>query len=154
MFSCKYCKNFMNSFFYRKPLVAASQKYEYTVYMLDLLKELLCTFFDWKTSKWAYHLLQFFISYWARFLKLIKFITLSYLSLLNLLLFLSKFSVALNDYLFRWLAYKSPLSRFLVSINYITWSYNLFFYIQRFSWSRFFWVQVSQGPSPGSGIKI
>ena len=34
MFSCKYCK-ISN----RAPLVAASEKYEYTVYMPDLLKD-------------------------------------------------------------------------------------------------------------------
>ena len=90
------------------------------------LLQLLFTFFNWKTSKWAYHLLQFFISYWEKFLKLIKFITQSYLLLLNLLLFLSTFSVILNDYFFRWLVYKSMISRFLVLINYIMWSYNLF----------------------------
>ena len=39
VFSCKYCEIFMNSFFYRIPLVAASEKYEYTVYMLDLLND-------------------------------------------------------------------------------------------------------------------
>ena len=37
-----------------------------------LMLELLFTFFDWKTSKWAYHLLQFFISYQEKFLKLIQ----------------------------------------------------------------------------------
>ena len=41
VFSCKYCKIFMNNFFYRTPLVAAFENYEYTytVYMLDLLKD-------------------------------------------------------------------------------------------------------------------
>ena len=39
MFSCKSCKIFMNSFFYRTPLVAASGRYEYTVYMIDLLTD-------------------------------------------------------------------------------------------------------------------
>ena len=39
VFSCKYCKIFMNSFFYRTPLMPASEKYEYTVYMLDLLED-------------------------------------------------------------------------------------------------------------------
>ena len=36
------------------------------------LLQLLFTFFDWKTSKWAYHLLQFFISSQEHFLKLIQ----------------------------------------------------------------------------------
>ena len=38
MLSREYCEIFMNSFFYRTPLAAASEKYEYIVYMLDLLK--------------------------------------------------------------------------------------------------------------------
>ena len=67
-----------------------------------------------------YHLQQIFIAYWKKFLKLIKFITQSYLSLLNLFFFL-------NDYFFRWLAYKSLHSRFSV-LNYIMWFYNLFLY--------------------------
>ena len=34
--NCKVC---LNSFFYRTPLVVASEKYEYTIYMLDLLQD-------------------------------------------------------------------------------------------------------------------
>ena len=41
---------------------------------------------------------------------------------------------------FRWLDYKSLLSRFSALINYIVWSYNLFFCIQLFP--TFFMVQV------------
>ena len=82
--------------------------------LIQGLQQLLFTFFDWKTSTWAYHLLQFFISYWKKFLKLS---TQSYLSLLNLFLFLCTFSVFLDDYFFRWLAYKSLLSRSSVLIN-------------------------------------
>ena len=57
-----------------------------------------------KIAKWASNLLQFFISYGEKFLKLIKFITQSYLSFLYSFLFLSKFSAFLksvNDYFFR-----------------------------------------------------
>ena len=59
----------------------------------------------------------------SKFLKLIKFITQSYLSLLSsfLLLILSTFSVflkSLSDYFFSWLGYKSLLNRFSVLINY------------------------------------
>ena len=83
------------------------------------LLQLLFTFFYWKTSKWAYRLIQFLISYWETFLKPIKFMTHYYLSLLDLFLFLSTFSVFLNDYFFIWLAYQSLFSRFSVLINYI-----------------------------------
>ena len=90
------------------------------------LLQFLFTFFDWKTSKWAYHLLQFFISYWEKFFKLIKFITQFYVLLLNLFFFFfSIFSVFLKDYFCRWLAYKAPFSTFLVLINCIMWYYNL-----------------------------
>ena len=125
------------------------------------LLQLLFTFFDWKTSKWTHHV-QFFISYWEKLLKLIRFITQSYLPLLNLFLFLSLFSVFLNNCFFRWLAYKPLLSRFLVLINYIKWSCNLFSVsscFPRFSWSRLcrvqvFMVQVFQGSSQGSGSRF
>ena len=83
----------------------------------------------------------------------IKFITQSYLSLLIFFLFLSAFSVFLNDYFLRCLVCKSLLSRFLVIINYIMQSYNLFSVSNCFpnvSGLRFFSTQVFQGPSPGS----
>ena len=92
------------------------------------------------------------------FLELIKFITQSYLFLLNLFLFLSTFSVFLNDYFSRWLAIfadgKSILSRFSVLINYIMCSYSFFSVsscFPRFSWSRIFKVQVFQGRVQGLG---
>ena len=129
--------------------------HEYTVSIhsrfTQALLELLFTFLAWKSFKGAYHLLQFFISYWEKFLKLTKFIKQFFLSLLNLFLSLSTFSVFLNDYFFRWLALRSCLSRFSVLINYIMWSYNLFSIsscFPRFSWSRFFWVHI-QGLGPG-----
>ena len=151
MFSCKYCEIFMNSFFYRTPLVAASEKYEYTVYMLDLLSDCYNSFLLSLIKKHLnepiiYHNFLFLIE--KKLLKLVRFITQSYLPLLNLFLFLSLFSVFLNNCFFRWLAYKSLLSRFLVLINYIMWSYNLFSVIHVFhgpgcsgSESRV-WVQV------------
>ena len=82
-------------------------------------------------------------------------ITQSYLSLLNsfLLLVSSTFSVflkSLSDYFFSLLTYQSPLK--IVSVNKLyclMWSSNLFFAsscFPRFSWSRFFRVQVFLGP--------
>ena len=83
--------------------------------------------------------------------------SLTYLSLLNSFLFLSKFSVSLkslDNYYFRWFACKSLLSRFSVLISYNMWSSNHFSISSRFqcfqglgfSGSRFFRVQVFQGP--------
>ena len=84
----------------------------------------------------------------------------------NLFFFSFFFFVFLNDYFFRWLAYKSLLlllSIFSVLINYIMWSYNLFcvsscfphhgpgFSGPRFLLSRFFRAQVFQGLSLESG---
>ena len=83
----------------------------------------------------------------------IKFITQSYLSLLIFFLFLSAFSVLVNDYFLRCLACKSLLSRFSVIINYIMQSYNLFSVSSCFpnaSGLRFFSTQVFQGPTPRS----
>ena len=84
--------------------------------------------------------------------------SLSYLSLLSLflLLVLSTFPVflkSLNNYFFRWLAYKSLLAEFycyIISCN--MWSSNLFVCIQhvfgfpRFWIPTFFMSQVFQGP--------
>ena len=122
MFSCKYCEIFMNSFFYRTPLVAASEKYEYTVYMLDLLNDcyncfLLSLIKKHLNEPIIYYNFLFLIE--KKLLKLVRLITQFYLPLLNLFLFLSLFSVFLNNCFFRWLAYKSLHSRFLVLINYI-----------------------------------
>ena len=76
----------------------------------------------------------------------------TYLSLLNSFLFLSRFSFSLkslDNYFFRWFAYKSLLSRFSVLISYNMCSSNHFPISSRFpcfSRSRFFRVQVFQGP--------
>ena len=85
----------------------------------------------------------------------------SYFFLLNLFLLLSTFSVflkSLNIYFFRWLAYKSLLSRFSVLIVYIIWFSSLFSTsscFPRFSWSRFFRIQVFVGPGfSGSGFRV
>ena len=90
-----------------------------------------------------------FISYLKIFRNLSSLLrSLTYLSLLNSFLFLSRFSVSLkslDNYFFRWFAYKSLLSRFSVLISYIMWSSN-HFSISRcfpcFSGSRV------EGPSP------
>ena len=126
---------------------------EYTVYMLDLLKDCYNCFSLFIEKH--LNLPQFFISYWEKFLELIKFITI--VLIYCLWIFLSTFSVFLNDYFFKWLAYKSLLSRFSVLINYIVWSYNLFSISScfwRFSWFRVFKVQVFQGLHPGSGFRF
>ena len=95
------------------------------------------------------------ISYWKFFRNLSSLLrSLTYLSLLNSFLFLSRFSVSLkslDNYFFRWFAYKSLLSRFSVLISYNMWSSNHFSISSRFpcfSGSRFFRVRV-QGPRPG-----
>ena len=83
--------------------------------------------------------------------------SLTYLSLLNSFLFLSRFSVSLkslDNYFFRWFAYKSLLSRFSVLISCNMCSSNNFSISSRFqcfqglgfSGSRFFKDQVFQGP--------
>ena len=94
-----------------------------------------------------------FISYWKNFRNLSSLLrSLTYLSLLNSFLFLSKFSVSLkslDNYYFRWFACKSLLSRFSVLISYNMWSSNHFSISSRlpcFSRSRFFRVQVLQCP--------
>ena len=98
--------------------------------------------------------------------------SLTYLSLLNSFLFLSRFSASLkslDNYFFRWFAYRSLLSRLSVLISYNMWSYNHFSIsscFPCFAGSRFFRVQVFQGPGfsesksrvrvqgPESGSKI
>ena len=91
------------------------------------------------------------ISYWKFFRNLSSLLrNLTYLSLLNSFLFLSRFSVSLkslDNYFFRWFAYKSLFSRFSVLISYNMWSSNHFSISSRFpcfSRSRFFRVQVFQ----------
>ena len=100
------------------------------------------------------------ISYWKIFRNLSSLLrNLTYLSLLNSFLFLSRFSVSLkslDNYFFRWFAYKSLLSRFSVLISYNMWSSNHFSISSGFpcfSRSRFFRVRV-QDPSPGSRVRI
>ena len=92
------------------------------------------------------------ISYWKTFRNLSSLLrNLTYLSLLNSFLFLSRFSVSLkslDNYFFRWFAYKSLLSRFSVLISYNMCSSNHFSISSRFpcfSRSRFFRVLVFQG---------
>ena len=86
--------------------------------------------------------------------------SLTYLSLLNSFLFLSRFSASLkslDNYFFRWFAYKSLLSRLSVLISYNMWSYNHFSIsscFPCFAGSRFFRVQAFQSPSPGSGSRV
>ena len=97
--------------------------------------------------------MQFLISYWKNFRNLSSLLgNLTYLSLLNSFLSLSRFSVSLktlDNYFFKWFAYKSLLSRFSVLISYNMCSSNHFSISSRFpcfSESRFFRVQVLQGP--------
>ena len=100
------------------------------------------------------------ISYWKMFRNLSSLLlSLTYLSILNSFLFLSRFFVSLkspDNYFCRWFAYKSLLSKFSVVISYNMWSSNHFSIprrFPRFSRSRFFKVQVFQGPGfPGSGF--
>ena len=70
------------------------------------------------------------ISYWKTFRNLSSLLrNLTYLSLLNSFLFLSRFYVSLkslHNYFFRWFVYKSLLSRFSVLISYNMWSSNHF----------------------------
>ena len=93
------------------------------------------------------------ITYWKTFRNVSSLLrSLTYLSLLNSLLFLGRFSVSLkslDNYFFRWFAYKSLFSRFSVLINYNIWSSNHFSIsscFPCFSEPRFFRVQVFQGP--------
>ena len=103
--------------------------------------QLFFTFFDWQTSKLAHHLLQFFISYWEKLLKLIKSTTQSYVLLLNLFLFLSTFSVSLND--FFQIACLQVSSWQIFSVNKLLCDLTIFFCIQLFP--TFFMVQVLLG---------
>ena len=101
------------------------------------------------------------ISYWKTFRNLSSLLrSLTYLSLLNSFLYLSRFSISLkslDNYFFRWFAYKPLFSRFSVLISYNVWSSNHFSIsscFPCFSESRFFRVQVFQGPAPGSGSRV
>ena len=121
--------------------------------MLDLLKDCCYCFL---LSLVKEHLNEHIMYYNFSFLieksfRNFKFITQSYVSLLNSFLFLSRFSVSLkglNNYFFRKFAYKSLLNRFSVLMNYIMWFSNHFSTsscLPHFSGSRFYRVQVFQG---------
>ena len=105
--------------------------------------QLLFTFFDWKISTAIFYFLlrKVFETYQVYYTILLMF----------WIFFISTFSVLLNDYFFRWLAYKSLLCRFSLLINYIMWSYNIFSVsccFPWFSWSWLFRVRV-QDLGPG-----
>ena len=100
------------------------------------------------------------ISYWKTLRNLSSLLcNLSYLSLLNSFLFLSRFSVSLkslDNYFFRWFAYKSLFIRFSVLISYNLCPSNhlsISSCFPCFSGSRFFrfWVQ---GPESGSRVRV
>ena len=85
----------------------------------------------------------------------------SYLFITSEFIFiLSRFSVSLkslDNCFFRWFAYKSLFSRFSVLKSYDMWSSNhfsIFSCFPCFSGSRFFRIQVFQGPGPGSGSMV
>ena len=117
-----------------------------------------------------YCIYNLIISYWKKFQKLIRFLTQSYLSLLNLFLFLSRFSVSrksLNNYFFRRFAYKSQQIFSVDKLFYMVFYSFLyilllftFFSIQAFqgpsfSGSWFFWVQLFKGSGfSGSGSRF
>ena len=108
------------------------------------LLQLLFLFFDQKASKWAYNVIQFFISYLVletyEVYYTILFIAFEFVFILNQIFCLPK-----NPQFFRSFAYKSLLNRFLVWMNYIMWSSNHFSTsssFPRFSGSRFFRIQV------------
>ena len=93
------------------------------------------------------------ISYWKNFRNLSSLLrNLTYLSLLNSFLFLSRFSVSLkclDNYFFRWFANKSLLSRFSLLISYNMCSSNHFSISSRFPcFSR----SRVKDPGPGSGF--
>ena len=91
-----------------------------------------------------------FISFRERFLKLIKFITQSYVFIAFEFIFILKQTFCLPKipqklFFFSWLAYMSLHKKFSVLVNYTMWSSNHFSAsscFQRFSWFRIFRVQV------------
>ena len=99
------------------------------------------------------------ISYWKIFRNLSSLLrNLTYLSLLNSFLFLSRFSVSLkslDNCFFRWFAYKSLFSRFSVLISYNMCSsdhFSISSHFPCFSGSRFFKVQVFRVRAQGQGL--
>ena len=115
-------------------------------------------FFIFATCKLWNYLVQIFLVGFSSFL-ISDYTSLTYLSLLKSFLILSRFYVFLKSLTVttfsNWFVYKSCLSRFLVlinctmlsSIHFSTSSCFSFFCFPRFSWSRFFRVQVFQCPS-------
>ena len=132
------------------------QKNLWIQYMLDLLKDYRnCFLLSLVKNHLNEH--KIYCNFWFLIEKSFRNLSsllrnLTYLSLLNSFLFLSRFSVSLkslDNYFFRWFAYKSFLSRYSVLINYNMWSSNHFSTssrFPRFSGSRFFRVQVFQCP--------
>ena len=98
--------------------MAASEKYEYILYMLDLLKDCCYCFLLSLNEKHLnkpiiYHDFYFLLE---KVLEICQVYYTIFFIVLNLFLFVSRFSAFVNYYFFRWLAYKS-LSRFSVLIN-------------------------------------
>ena len=121
--------------------------------MLDLLKDCCNCFLLSLVKKHLnkhiiYCIYNLIISYWKKFKKLIKFITILFIAFEFIFLFLGRFSFSLkslSNYFFRRFAYKSLLNRFSVLINYIMWSSNHFSISScflPFLGSRFFRVRV------------
>ena len=142
VFSCQFCKIFKNTFFYWIPMVTASVKYEYTV-NARFTQECYNCFSPSLVKK---HLSEriifnfFFISYWEKFLKFVKFIfiAIEFIAYLSHIFCLPKkpqelfFQVA-------------SLEVSSVLINCTMWASNLFSassFFPRFSRFKFFWIQV------------
>ena len=148
-------QNLYEQLYNRTSLVATSEKYEYTVYMLDLLKDCYkCFFLSLIEKHWnepiIYYNFSFVIekSFW-NLISLLHSLTYHFL-----LLFSSTFSVVLNLLFFQMTCLQVSAKQ-IFSVNQLFYVIlQSFFCIQHFSGPRFFWVQVFQGPSPGSGIKI
>ena len=106
--------------------------------MLDLLKNC-CNWYLFSLIKNHLNEHKIYCSFWFLIEKCVKNLSsllrnLTYLLLLNSFLFLSRFSVSLkrlDNYFFRWFAYKSLLRRFSVLVNYM-WSSNHFSISSRF----------------------
>ena len=120
--------------------------------MLDLLKDCYICFLLLSLVKKHLNEHIIYYSFLFRIEKIFRNLSsllhnLTYLSILNSFLFLSAFSIflkSLNNHFFRWLVYKSLLSRFSVLTNYTLRPSNVFSASNcpRFSWSRFFRVQI------------
>ena len=131
--------------------------------MVDLLKDcyncfLLSLIEKHLNEPISYYNFSFF--YWEKFLKLIKFITKSYLLLLNLLLFLSTFfchpfSDGFFFFFFFWwfsdcfqMACLEVSAKLIFSVNQLYYMIlQSFFCIQHFFRVQVFMVQVFLGPS-------